>query len=218
MDQPPREGGRPSGREVMAAAQKVSGLPNEVCFLGSSAATTTAHIEEALAAVECDVVIIVTPPPMHAVQCRAAIAAGKHVRTLPSQPPGATTLSTDSLSLSLSRSLVSTALAFVMTEHRSTSRSRFVRTSPRQRRSSPRQRRPVSRCVFVCVCVCACVRLCVCASVCRTCPSPSRFLILVWCTAHGLPECTAALRSATTRSDSPLRKPRQTHRWADGED
>ena len=158
MDQPPREGGRPSGREVMAAAQKVSGLPNEVCFLGSSAATTTAHIEEALAAVECDVVIIVTPPPMHAVQCRAAIAAGKHVRTLPSQPPGATTLSTDSLSLSLSRSLVSTALAFVMTEHRSTSRSRFVRTSPRQRRSSPRQRRPVSRCVFVCVCVCACVR------------------------------------------------------------
>ena len=39
----------------------------------------TSHLEEALPAVECDVVIVVTPPPMHAVQCRLAIAAGKHV-------------------------------------------------------------------------------------------------------------------------------------------
>ena len=84
VDQPPRTRPgdtitRPSGREQIAAAQQVSGLPDEACFLGPEASTETSHIEEALAAYECDVVIVVTPPPMHAVQCRAAIAAGKHV-------------------------------------------------------------------------------------------------------------------------------------------
>jgi predicted dehydrogenase len=83
----------------MKAAQKVSGLADEVCFLGNDASTETSHLEEALAAVECDAVIIVTPPPMHAVQCRAAIAAGKHVRF--SKPPYARAVQCSTVFLAL---------------------------------------------------------------------------------------------------------------------
>jgi hypothetical protein len=58
VDQPARSDGggisRPSGREQMAAAQKVSGLGDAVCFLGPAAGTQTSHLEQALAAVECD--------------------------------------------------------------------------------------------------------------------------------------------------------------------
>ena len=54
----------------LEAARAATGLPPEVCFTS---------LEEALAAVEADALVICTPTKTHARLCRAGFAAGKHV-------------------------------------------------------------------------------------------------------------------------------------------
>ena len=56
--------------ENLAAARETSGLGEEACF---------ASLTDALSTVEADVVIIITPPDLHADQCLEAVGAGKHV-------------------------------------------------------------------------------------------------------------------------------------------
>jgi len=54
----------------LAAARETSSLGEEACF---------SSLTDALAAVETDAVVIITPPDLHAGQCLEAVRAGKHV-------------------------------------------------------------------------------------------------------------------------------------------
>ena len=54
----------------MAKARELSGLPDEVCFT---------NLADAMAAVEADAVVVITPPDLHARHCLDAVRAGKHV-------------------------------------------------------------------------------------------------------------------------------------------
>ncbi|NOZ24225.1 MAG: Gfo/Idh/MocA family oxidoreductase [Planctomycetes bacterium] len=54
----------------LAAACEATGLGEDVCF---------ADMKEAMAKVEADVVVVITPPQLHHKQCQEAVRAGKHV-------------------------------------------------------------------------------------------------------------------------------------------
>jgi predicted dehydrogenase len=56
--------------EHLAAARAISGLPGAACF---------AAVEDALAAVEADALVVCTPTETHAALCRAGFRAAKHV-------------------------------------------------------------------------------------------------------------------------------------------
>ena len=54
----------------LAAAREATGLGPDACF---------SNLADAMAAVEADAVVVITPPDMHARQCLDAVRAGKHV-------------------------------------------------------------------------------------------------------------------------------------------
>ena len=56
--------------DKLAEARELTGLGEEACF-GAA--------EDALAAVEADAVVVITPPDFHAKHCEQAVQAGKHV-------------------------------------------------------------------------------------------------------------------------------------------
>ncbi len=56
--------------ENLSAARETTGLGEDLCF---------SSLDAALAAVEADAVVVITPPDLHAEQCLEAIRAGKHV-------------------------------------------------------------------------------------------------------------------------------------------
>jgi predicted dehydrogenase len=56
--------------DKLAAARAMTGLGEDVCFHA---------LEEALAAVPADAVVVITPPDFHARHCHTALQAGKHV-------------------------------------------------------------------------------------------------------------------------------------------
>ncbi len=56
--------------EALAAARETTGLGEGACF---------ADWRAALATVDCDVVVVITPPQLHFEMCRAAVHAGRHV-------------------------------------------------------------------------------------------------------------------------------------------
>ena len=101
-DKPPNDGvhaeERPTGADNLAKAREVSGLGEDVCFLNkynpgqglnpregmdadgrAPGSFDVSGLEAALAAVECDVVAVITPPDTHAPCALAAVRAGKHI-------------------------------------------------------------------------------------------------------------------------------------------
>src|SRR5918911_3385512 len=58
--------------DYLAAARELTGLPASACFT---------RVEDAIAAVEADAVMIASPVTFHAQQILAALAGGRHVLT-----------------------------------------------------------------------------------------------------------------------------------------